>query len=87
MTESTFDLYWLVVSAASRGRGIGRALVAGFEDHLRGRGGRRVRVETSSLEGQGGAARFYEATGYRRAGVIADFYRPGDDLVIFAKEL
>lgn len=87
MTESTFDLYWLVVDAAERGRGIGRALVAGFEAHLRARGGRRVRVETSSLEGQGGAARFYDRAGYARAGVIADFYRAGDDLLIFSKEL
>src|SRR5262245_11469950 len=78
MTESTFDLYWLVVSASQRGRGLGRALVTGFEDHLRSRGARTVRVETSSLEGQGGASRFYESTGYRRAGVIPDFYRPGD---------
>jgi ribosomal protein S18 acetylase RimI-like enzyme len=87
MTESTFDLYWLVVGEAVRGRGIGRALVAGFEAHLRGRGARRVRVETSSLEGQGGAARFYDRAGYARAGVIRDFYRPGDDLLVFAKEL
>jgi ribosomal protein S18 acetylase RimI-like enzyme len=87
MTEATFDLYWLVVSAAARGRGIGRALVAGFEDHLRGRGAQTIRVETSSLEGQGGAVRFYESTGFARAGVIPNFYRPGDDLVIFAKTL
>jgi ribosomal protein S18 acetylase RimI-like enzyme len=87
MTESTYDLYWLVVSPAERGRGLGRALVAGFEEHLRKQGGRTVRVETSSLEGQGGASRFYDSTGYRRAGVIPDFYRAGDDLLIFAKAL
>jgi len=87
MTEATFDLYWLVVSASERGRGLGRALVSGFEDHLRERGARTVRVETSSLEGQGGASRFYESAGYRRAGVIPDFYRAGDDLLIFAKAL
>src|SRR4051794_15534857 len=87
MTETTFDLYWLVVSASQRGRGLGRALMAAFEDHLRRRGARTVRVETSSLEGQGGASRFYDSTGYRRAGVIPDFYRPGDDLLIFAKAL
>jgi ribosomal protein S18 acetylase RimI-like enzyme len=87
MTESTFDLYWLIVDAAVRGRGLGRALVVGFEAHLRARGARRSRVETSSLEGQGGASRFYESTGYRRAGLIPDFYRPGDDLLIFSKEL
>jgi ribosomal protein S18 acetylase RimI-like enzyme len=87
MTESTYDLYWLVVSARVRGRGIGRALLTGLEEHLRASGGRTIRVETSSLEGQGGAVRFYEGTGFARAGVIPNFYRKGDDLVIFAKAL
>jgi len=32
------------------------------------RGARIVRVETSSLEGQGGARRFYEKSGWRDAG-------------------
>jgi ribosomal protein S18 acetylase RimI-like enzyme len=87
MTEGTHDLYWLVVSAEARGRGVGRGLLAAVENDIRGRGGRRVRIETSSLEGQGGAARFYAAAGYERAGLIRDFYRPGDDLVTFLKVL
>jgi ribosomal protein S18 acetylase RimI-like enzyme len=87
MTEATYDVYWLVVAAAARGQGLGRALLAATEEHLRGQGARTVRVETSSLEGQGGASRFYERTGYRRVGVIPDFYRTGDDLLIFAKAL
>ena len=87
MTEATFDLYWLVIAASARGRGLGRDLLAATEAELRARGCRTIRVETSSLEGQGGAARFYERTGYRRVGVIPDFYRPGDDLITFAKAL
>jgi ribosomal protein S18 acetylase RimI-like enzyme len=87
MTEATFDLYWLVVSARVRGRGIGRALVAALEEHLRTRGALTLRVETSSLEGQGGAVRFYESTGFARAGIVPDFYRRGDDLVTFTKTL
>ena len=87
MTEATYDLYWLVVAEEARGRGIGRALLTAVEDDVRGRSGRQVRIETSSLEGQGGAARFYSAAGYERAGVIRDFYRAGDDLVTFLKVL
>jgi ribosomal protein S18 acetylase RimI-like enzyme len=87
MTEGTHDLYWLVVSAEARGRGIGRGLLAAVEDDIRARGGVRIRIETSSLEGQGGAARFYASAGYERAGLIRDFYRPGDDLVTFLKVL
>jgi ribosomal protein S18 acetylase RimI-like enzyme len=87
MTDATYDLYWLVTAAAARGRGLGAELLTAVEAELRGRGARTVRVETSSLEGAGGAARFYRKTGYAEVGRIADFYRPGDDLVTFAKRL
>ena len=87
MTEGTYDLYWLVVAAEARGQGLGRGLLGAIEDQLRGRGIRLVRIETSSLEGQGGAARFYGQAGYRQVGLIADFYRRGDDLITFAKVL
>jgi ribosomal protein S18 acetylase RimI-like enzyme len=87
MTLGTFDLYWLIVAEEARGRGVGAALVAAMEAELRRRGGRLVRIETSSLEGQGGAARFYERTGYQRVGTIPGFYRPGDDLLTYAKSL
>src|SRR5262249_50907861 len=87
MTEATFDLYWLVVAEAARGQGIGAGLMAGLEAELKQRGGRIIRVETSSLEGQGGARRFYEKTGFRLAGSIPAFYREGDDLLVFAKVL
>ena len=86
MTDATFDLYWLVVAAAARGRGLGAALFAAVENELAGRG-KLIRVETSSLEGQGGARRFYEKIGFRLVGEIPGFYRPGDDLLTFAKVL
>lgn len=87
MTAAAYDLYWLVVAEAARGRGIGAALCAAVAQELKQRGGHVIRVETSSLEGQGGARRFYEKTGFGLAGSIADFYRDGDDLLVFAKVL
>jgi ribosomal protein S18 acetylase RimI-like enzyme len=87
MTDATFDLYWLVTSAAERGRGLGRQLLVALEQELQKRSARNLRVETSSLEGQGGALRFYERAGYAVAGRIVDFYRPGDDLITLVKRL
>jgi GNAT superfamily N-acetyltransferase len=87
MTDATYDLYWLVVAKDARGRGVGGALFAAMADELKQRGGRIIRVETSSLEGQGGARRFYEKAGLRLSGAIPDFYKPGDDLLVFAKVL
>ena len=87
MTAATWDVYWIVVASEAQGQGVGRALLAHTEDHLRTRGGRIVRIETSSLEGQGGAVRFYERAGYQRAGLIEGFYRSGDDLITLVKQL
>jgi ribosomal protein S18 acetylase RimI-like enzyme len=87
MTDATYDLYWMVTAAAARGQGLGRKLLEAVEGELRTRQARTVRVETSSLEGQGGALRFYERAGYGLAGRIADFYRPGDDLLTLVKRL
>jgi GNAT superfamily N-acetyltransferase len=87
MTEATFDLYWMVTAAAQRGRGLGAQLLSAIETELGARGMQRIRVETSSLEGQGGALRFYQRCGYDVVGMIADFYRPGDDLLTLVKPL
>ena len=87
MTATTYDVYWIVVDAAARGRGIGRALIDETERQVAARGARTIRIETSSLEGEGGAVRFYERAGYQRVGLIEGFYRPGDDLVTLAKRL
>ncbi len=87
MTEATYDLYWLVTAAEQRGRGLGGKLLADLETELRNRKACLLRIETSSLEGQGGARRFYERAGYTTVGLIQDFYRPGDDLVTLAKRL
>jgi ribosomal protein S18 acetylase RimI-like enzyme len=87
MTDATFDLYWMITDADRRGQGLGSRLLTSVEASLVARGARTLRIETSSLEGQGGARRFYERAGYRVVGLIADFYRPGDDLVTLAKRL
>jgi ribosomal protein S18 acetylase RimI-like enzyme len=87
MTDATFDLYWMITDAERRGQGLGSTLLSAVEETLTARRARTLRIETSSLEGQGGARRFYERAGYRVVGLIADFYRPGDDLVTLAKRL
>ncbi len=58
-----------------------------MERVLRERHARLVRVETSKLEGYGAARAFYDALGYPIVSVLEDFYRPGDDLIIYLKKL
>jgi ribosomal protein S18 acetylase RimI-like enzyme len=87
MTEGTYDLYWLVTHPEQRRRGVARALVVALEERLRSEGARLIRVETSSQEGYGAARRFYRACAYEESAVLREFYRPGDDLIIFTKAL
>ena len=44
-------------------------------------------IETSSQETYGGTIQFYEKTGYELVGKIPEYYKPGDDKLIFAKKL
>jgi ribosomal protein S18 acetylase RimI-like enzyme len=87
MTDGTFDLYWLATHPEQRGRGIAAHLVASMEEELRAAGARRIRVETSTLDGYGSAHRFYARHGYPETARLPDFYKPGDDLIILFKQL
>jgi ribosomal protein S18 acetylase RimI-like enzyme len=57
------------------------------EEEIVRRGGRLLLIETSSQETYGGTIQFYERTGYELAGRVADYYKTGDDKLIFAKRL
>ncbi len=87
MTRDTWDLYWIVTHAEARGRGVARALLVALEDELRAGGGGNLRIETSETEGYGAARRFYERAGYPVAATFADFYAPGDALLVYYKRV
>jgi ribosomal protein S18 acetylase RimI-like enzyme len=87
LTQGTFDLYWIVVDPAAQKRGFGRRLLEYVEGDVVRRGGRMLLIETSSQESYGATIRFYERSGYRLAARIRNFYRIGDDKLVFQKEL
>ncbi len=87
LTQGVYDLYWIVVDPAAQGRGLGRLLTRHVEQDVVTRGGRMLLVETSSQESYGPTVRFYERTGYQLAARIKNFYRIGDDKLIFSKDL
>ena len=86
-TAATHDLYWIVVNREHQGRGIGTQLLAEVEQRLTTHDARLVVVETSSRPDYAPTRSFYEARGYTRAATIPGYYAPGDDLVVFTKDL
>lgn len=84
-TEGTFDLYWIAVRPDLRRGGVGRALMEAAEGAVRARGGRLLLVETASKPLYDPTRAFYERIGYRIEARVRDFYRPGDDKIIYAK--
>ncbi len=87
LTQGTFDLFWIATDKAAQGRGVGAALLQRVAQEVRALGGRLIIAETSSLPHYAPTRRFYETHGYERAATIADFYAPGDHLVIYVQRL
>ncbi len=86
-TVATSDLYWIVVDRPCQGSGVGTQLLREVESRLTADGRRLVVVETSSRADYTPTRRFYETRGYTRTATIPGYYAPGDDLVIYTKDL
>ena len=87
LTDGVYDLYWIVVDPPAQKEGNGRYLLEYVEREVKKRGGRMLLIETSSQESYGATIRFYERNGYELAARIKDFYRIGDDKLVFSKVL
>ena len=87
LTQGVYDLYWIVVDPAAQRKGLGLYLLAYVEHDVTKRGGRMLLIETSSQETYSATIRFYEKNGYQLVARIKNFYRVGDDKLVFSKEL
>jgi ribosomal protein S18 acetylase RimI-like enzyme len=87
LTDGTFDLYWIVVDPQAQKRGYGRRLLLAAEEDVARRGGRLLLIETSSQPAYDASVRFYKRNGYRLEARIHNFYRKGDDKLVFAKDI
>jgi ribosomal protein S18 acetylase RimI-like enzyme len=87
MTDRTWYLYWIAVSKAVQGKGIGKVLLTHLEDEIRGLGGRVLFLETSSLPLYEPTRNFYLKNGYDQEATLRDYYADGDSMVVFRKKL
>jgi len=87
LTDGVFDMYWIVVDPTIRAKGIGAKLLAHSEEFVLQSKGRLLLAETSSLPIYENARKFYIKNNFVVLAEIKDFYKIGDDLVIFGKYL
>jgi len=87
LTQGVYDLYWIVTDPTVQGKGFGQRLMEYVERDIVKRGGRMLLIETSSQETYAPTIRFYKKAGYEIVARIKNFYRIGDDKLVFLKEL
>jgi GNAT superfamily N-acetyltransferase len=87
MTDTVYDLYWIAVDRALQGQGIGRQILTEVEARVRELGGRMLMIETGGKASYAPTRAFYLACDYREVARVPDYYRVGDDKVMFAKVL
>ena len=87
LTEGTFNLYAIGVRSDIQSKGTGSRMMDFIENHLKKNNHRILIVETSGTEEFQLTRRFYEQLGYEQEAVIRDFWKDGDDKVIYWKKL
>jgi len=87
LAEGVYDIYWMAVSPREQGRGLGKSFVRWVEERVREEQGRMIIIETSSQPKYQPTRRFYINLGYQEVARVPDFYKPGDDRVIYTKRL
>lgn len=86
-TLGSYDLYWIAVHQDSRGKGIGQRLLKETEASVKEMNGRKIYIETSTMEKYEPTRGFYLSAGYAEAARFSDFYDVGDGKVVFVKDV
>lgn len=87
LTDGTYNLLAIGVSQDTQRKGIASQMMNYIEQQLKQKDGRLLIVETSSDDAQIGARNFYKKIGYTQAAVIKDFWKDGEDKIVFLKKL
>lgn len=85
--DGTWNLYFIAVSPDCQGQGCGTKLLQYVEQTLAARGERLLLIETSGLPNFENTRRFYRNNGYDEEARIREFYKAGEDKIIFRKAL
>ena len=78
-------LGWFYVHKAHQGKNNGKQLLTFVEKKLKGKGVKKLFVDTSSYKTYKKALGFYLANGFRFEAAIKDYYEEGEDQIILSK--
>ncbi len=87
LTEGTYNLLAIGVSQNAQRKGVASAMMEYIEQQLKQNNGRLLLVETSSDDAQMAARKLYQKIGYKQVAVIDDFWKEGEDKIVFLKQL
>lgn len=85
--SGVYNMYFIAVHPKYQGKGYGSAIVNYVEKTLAEKGERLLLVETSGLPNFEMTRKFYRKQGYEEEARIRDYYKAGDDKIIFRKAL
>ncbi len=86
-TLHSYDLYWIAVHKDFQGMGLGRKLYLETEKKVKKQDGKKIFAETSGRKDYHSARKFYQSLEFKKICRIGDFYAPGDDKVIYQKDI
>lgn len=86
-TEHSYDLYWIAVAPAQQRSGVGRRILAETEAVIQRKTKARIYIETSGKPQYRPTQTFYEKNGYVLEARMIDFYRDGDDKLVYVKAI
>jgi ribosomal protein S18 acetylase RimI-like enzyme len=87
LTEGTYNLLAIGVSKDEQGKGIAKEMMHYIEQLLKDKGARILIVETSSDDAQFPARNLYNKIGYHQEAIIKDFWKDGEDKIVFWKRV
>jgi ribosomal protein S18 acetylase RimI-like enzyme len=87
LTKSAYDLYWIATHPDYQGKGLAKQILARTQNLIKAAGGDQIYVETSSLPAYEAARSFYVKHEFMETTRFKNFYKPGDDKVVYRKDV
>lgn len=85
LTDKRYDLYWIVVHPAYHSQGLAQKISLETDQAIIVNDGKHLYAETSGTDIYKPARSFYLKNNYQQVACYPDFYKEGDDKIVFVK--